>query len=244
MAFLALGEFGGDEFRRGALHHLLVEPRCEFLEQLGIAKEVARFEQRGADGHVRLGLADTFAHRACGVADLQPHVPEAVEQRLGNRLAPGGLLVREKKQQIDVGARRQQTAAVATGRHHCHVLGFRWHLRGIKRPPDEFEQDADDLILHLAQPLGAAPPVAVLEQKPLGLRARRCQRRFEALRRGRAQFALASGISLGELFQIGEDRRGIDEFGVAAGGTLDIEHDQYEIAKSTCAVIASAGLLR
>ena len=107
VALFALGELGGDEFRRGALHDLLVEPRRQLLVELGVAEQVARFEHRGADGHVRLGLADAFADRTRGVADLQPHVPQAIQQRLGDGLAPGGLLVGQEKQQIDVGARRQ-----------------------------------------------------------------------------------------------------------------------------------------
>ena len=93
------------------------------------------------------------------------------------------------------------------------LFGLGRHLRGIKLLADELEQDADDLIVHLAQPLGAAPAVAVLEQELLGLRARRRQRRLQTLRHCRAQFALASRISLGELFKIGDDRRAVDEFG-------------------------------
>jgi hypothetical protein len=38
------------------------------------------------------------------------------------------------------------------------------NLRRIKRVDGELEQDADDFVLGLAQPLGAAPPMAVLEQ--------------------------------------------------------------------------------
>jgi len=45
VAFLTLGELGGDEFRRGALHHVLVETRDEFVEELVIAEEIARLEQ-------------------------------------------------------------------------------------------------------------------------------------------------------------------------------------------------------
>ena len=112
---------------------------------------------RGADGHVRLGLADALVDRARGVADLESHVPQAIEDRLGDRLAPGGLLVGQQEQQIDVGARRQQAAAVAAGRDDRHALGFRRVLRRIEVLGDELEQHADDLVLHEAQPLGAAP---------------------------------------------------------------------------------------
>ena len=122
---LALGELGGDEFGAGALHDILVEALDQFVEQRAVAVQEARFEDRGADRHVRLGLADAFVDRARRVPDLQPHVPEAIEDRFRDRLAPGGLLVGKQEQQIDVGARRQQAAAIAAGRDHRHAFGFR-----------------------------------------------------------------------------------------------------------------------
>ena len=178
VALLALGELGGDEFGRGALHDFLVEARGQFVVELLVAEQITRFEKAGADGHVRLGLADAFVDRARGVADFEPHVPQAIEQRFGDRLAPGGLFVGQQKQQIDVGARRQQAAAIAAGRDHGHALGFRAHLRRIEHRGGEFEQQADDLVLHLAQPLGAAAAVAVLQQQGFGARPAFVQRRL------------------------------------------------------------------
>ena len=179
VALLALGELGGDELRRGSLHHLLVEARDQFVEELVVAEEIARLEQRGADRHVGLGLADALVDRARGVADLEPHVPQAIEDRLGDRFAPGGLLVGQQEEQIDVGARRQHAAAVAAGGDDRHVLGFRRILRGIEMLGRELEQQADDLVLHEAQPLGAAPPVPVLDQQALGGGASLDQRALE-----------------------------------------------------------------
>ena len=165
VALLALGKLGGDELRGGSLHDFFVESRGELVIELRVAEQEARFQERGADGHVRLGLADAFVDRARRVADFLPHVPQAIEQRLGDRLAPGGLFVRQQKQQIDVGARRQQAAAIAAGRDHRHAFGLRVDLRRIELAGREFEQDADDFILGAAQPLRAAPAVAVLEQQ-------------------------------------------------------------------------------
>ena len=75
----------------------------------------------------------------------------------------------------------------------------------------EFEQDADDLVLHPAEPLGAAPPVAVLEQQLLGLGAAVRQRNLELLRHLGTQIALVAGVSLGELLQVGGYRAHVDE---------------------------------
>ena len=44
---------------------------------------------------------------------------------------------------------------------------------------EELEQDADQLILHHAQPFGAAPAMALLEQLLLGGSARGAERRLE-----------------------------------------------------------------
>ena len=105
------------------------------------------------------------------MADLQPHVPQAIEDGLGDGLAPGGLLVGQQKQEIDVGARRQQPAAVAAGRHHRHALGFRGIVGRIEMLAGELEQRADDLVHHRAEPFGAAPAVPVVQQQPLGFGA-------------------------------------------------------------------------
>jgi hypothetical protein len=75
----------------------------------------------------------------------------------------------------------------------------------------EFEQDADDLVFHPAEALGAAPSVAVLEQQLLGLGTAVGQRNLELLRHQGAQVALVAGMSLGELLEIGGDRMRVDE---------------------------------
>ena len=106
MALLALGELGGDEFRGAALRHFLVEAGGQLVVELDVAEQIPRLKERGADGHIGLGLAYRFVDRARGVADLQSHVPQAIEQGLGDGLAPRRLLVGKQKQKIDVRARR------------------------------------------------------------------------------------------------------------------------------------------
>ena len=104
MALVALGELGLDEvaavaaaanFVRVALHQL--------VEQLAVAPDVARLEQRGADRLVALGVAQALVDRARGMADLQAEVPQQVEHELDDLLAARRLLVGPQEQQIDVG---------------------------------------------------------------------------------------------------------------------------------------------
>ena len=75
----------------------------------------------------------------------------------------------------------------------------------------EFEQDADDLVFHPAQPFGAAAAVTVLQQQLLGLGAAVGQRDLEPLRQQRAQLALVAGVSLGEFFEVGGKRARVDQ---------------------------------
>ena len=67
--------------------------------------------------------ADALVDVARGVADLEAEVPQEVEHVLDDALAPGGLLVGQQEQEIDIGAGRQHAAAVAADRHHRHALG-------------------------------------------------------------------------------------------------------------------------
>ena len=210
MALLALGELGGDEFGRGALHHFLVEAGDQLVVERLVAGQEARLQDRGADGHVAARLPDRFIDRARGVADLQPHVPQAIEDGLGDLLAPGGLLVGQDEQQIDVGFRRHQAAAVAAGGDHRHALGAGGHRRAIEMPGRGRKQDADDLVLHEAQPLGAAPAVAVLQQHRLRGGARRDQLGLEQLRHRGAEHVLAAGMLFGQRVDRGGDPRGIE----------------------------------
>ena len=81
----------------------------------------------------------------------------------------------------------------------------------------EFEQDADDLILHDAEPLGAAASVPVLEQQFFRLGAALDQRGFQILRDGGAHVALAPAEFRGELFKIGRGLVGVEDSAAARG---------------------------
>ena len=175
VAFFALGELGGDEFGSGALHDVLVEPGDQFVIERLVAGQKPRLQDRGADRHVAARLADAFVDRARGVADLQSHVPQTIENGFRDLLAPGGLLVGQDEQQIDIGFRRHQATAIAAGRNHRHAFGAGGDRRAVEMAGRRGKQDADDFVLHEAQPLGTAPPVAIFEQHGLSGVARRDQ---------------------------------------------------------------------
>ena len=208
--FFALGELGGDEFGGGALHHLLVEPRHQFVIERLVAGQEPGLEDRGADRHVAARLPDQFIDRTRGVADLQAHVPQAIQDGLGDLLAPGGLLVGQDEQQIDVGFRRHQPAAIAAGGDDGHALGAGRDRRVIEMARGRGEQDADDFVLDETQPFGAAPPVTIFQQDRLRRRARLDQLGLQQLRHRGAKNILASGMLVGERIDRGGDPRGIE----------------------------------
>ena len=190
MAEVALGKLGVDEVGAGAGYHLFVEARLEAAEDLFVAPHEAGLEEGGANGVVLAGEADAFLHRARGVADLEPQVPQHVEHVFHQLLAVGRLLVGQQKHQVDVGMGRHLLAAVAAGGGHRHLLalgriGRRVHVaqgevvNGANQLVDQMGAGADGLgaggafVLEAAAHLGAAAGQGVLENledPPLGLR--------------------------------------------------------------------------
>ena len=122
VALVALGELGLDEVEAVAGGDLAPEAALQLLEQLRIAPEEAGFQQPGADGHIRLGLADALVHRAGGMADLEAQIPEAVEHELHHLLAMGRQLVGQQEQEIDIRAGGELAPAIAAHRHQGQML--------------------------------------------------------------------------------------------------------------------------
>ncbi len=117
---LALRKFCGDELGCRALHNLPVEARDQFVVERLIAGEESRLQHGRADRHVAPRLADRLIDRTRRVTDLQPHVPEAIKDRFRDLLTPRGLLVGQDEQQIDIGFRRHQSAAVTARGNDRH----------------------------------------------------------------------------------------------------------------------------
>ena len=122
---VALGELGGDELARGLGDDFLIEAGAQAVEKRFVAQEEAGFEQGGADRHVGARLFQAFLDRARGVADLLLEIPQHIEHRLDDFLAARGRFARQQEQQIDVGAGREQTSAVAADRHDGDAHVFR-----------------------------------------------------------------------------------------------------------------------
>ena len=159
---VALGELGLEEGAcvRSA-HDLLPEPPLELGKELGAAQDEPRIEKRGADRHVGLGQGHALVDGAHGMTDLQPHVPKHIEHELGDALTPGGLLVRQHEQDIDIGRGRQHASAVAAGRGDAEAFRGREIGRRIDVAGGEGIEEPDQRVLELRQAARAAHPIAV-----------------------------------------------------------------------------------
>ena len=211
VALVALGELRGDEIGGGALHDVAIETRDEIVEQRLVAGDQPRLQDRRADRHVGARLPNALVDRARGVADLQPHVPQRIENRFGDALAPGGLLVGKDKEKIDVGARREQAAAVAADRDHRHALARRRVRRAIEHAGRELIGKPDDRIHQPRQPLGAGGAVTVLEQQGFGALAALDQRTLHALRESKPHVAVAAFELVAQRVDLRLERRKIEQ---------------------------------
>ncbi len=118
-------------------------------------------EQRCADGHVLLRHLEALVDGPRRVADLEAQIPQQIEHVLGDALAPGRLLVGEQEENIDVGAGREQAAAIAAGGDDGHALGVRGVGGAVDVGDRVVEEQCDQLILKPGEAVGALAALTV-----------------------------------------------------------------------------------
>ena len=82
---------------------------------------------------------------------------------------------------------------------------------------DELEDDADDVVVHLAQPLGATPALPVLQQQALRIGAAGGERVLQRLHDGAAQRLLVAAVLLREPIELGRERALVEQLEVVGG---------------------------
>ena len=151
MALVALGQLGFDKVAAVAGGDLGPEFLAQLFVERLVAPQIARLQDGGADGDVLLGQPHAFGQAAGGVADLQPQIPQHVEDEFDDAFAPGGLLEGAHEQKIDVRAGRQLAAAIAAGRHHGDAFGAGRVLGVIDMLGGEVVDHLDDGVLQPRQ---------------------------------------------------------------------------------------------
>ena len=102
MAHIAFSQCGGDKRRLAVFHDILVEALNQFIKQGLVSAQHAGLKHRGHDRFIALGKPDTFIDRAGRMTNLEPQVPKEIKNEFNDTFTPGGLFVRQQKQQIDV----------------------------------------------------------------------------------------------------------------------------------------------
>ena len=122
VARVALRQFGGDE-GPPAGGGVLAETPPQLEPERLVTVDVARLQQRGADGDVAAGAGDGFVHRTGRLAHRQAEVPQHVEDIFDDLLAARGGLVRGEEQQVDVGPGREFAAPIAADGDEREAVG-------------------------------------------------------------------------------------------------------------------------
>ncbi len=160
----AFGELGLDEILAALGGDVGPELAPELVIEFAVTPEVARFEERRADGDVLARQAHALFERTRRVTDLEAEIPQHVQDELDDALAPRGLLERTHEQEIDIRSRRQHGPAIAAGRDDGDALGGGRVLGVIDVLGREVVEDLDQRVLDMAESLRralAVPHIAV-----------------------------------------------------------------------------------
>ena len=201
-ARFAFRELGGDEFRRCLRDDLGVEPLLKRLEQILVADDEPRLDERGADGHVGARLPQAFIDRARRVADLLLEVPQHIEERLDHLLHARRRLVGEEEQEVDVRKGREHAAPVAADRDNGRQLLAR--LSRGEPARGHFKRDSQELVGLGAQRFRARSAGSAVFQRLARFVASGGQRRLQHLDRRppeRREVAREPFVQNGKLFQ-------------------------------------------
>ena len=158
-------------------HALLAEALVEIVMELPIARHTARLDQRRQRLEILQRLPDRLRDRAYGMAELEPEVPQAVEDVVDDlEQAGAGLPALVEEQEVDVGMGIEEAPAVPADRHHGDALAGLRHLarrrqRLVENPFQDEIEDAGPGAGHLDPPRPGLvahldPPVLQLEEPP------------------------------------------------------------------------------
>ena len=112
MALIPLLELGIDEIHRLEARHLTPERAVQLSCQRPVAGDEPHFEKPCQDCLVLSRGTDRIRHRPFCMTNLEPKVPQQIEQRLDNNVGGRVVVIRRQKQKVDIGIRCQLTAAI------------------------------------------------------------------------------------------------------------------------------------
>src|SRR5262249_50630041 len=150
------------------------------------------------------------------MADLEGEIPEQIEHVFGDALAPGGLLVGQQKQEIDVRPGGKKSPSVAALRDDGHPLSRGGVLRRIDMPGGEIVSQRNQSILERGEAFGASSPVTIGVELTPGRGSRIVDERAHALNQSRAKCGCLPRMGVGKL-----GRLVAEKIEVEIGGLLE-----------------------
>ncbi len=124
VAGAAFFQLGLDEFRAGAVEKIVPQGFFQFIGQRGITRQIAFFQQGGADGKILGSQTDAILDGAAGVANLQAQIPQDIQHGFDHAFGPCGHFVGGQKQQVDVGMRGHFSAARSAHSQYAQAFGI------------------------------------------------------------------------------------------------------------------------
>jgi len=134
----------GDELLHLARLELRQRGSLQRLEELRVAGDQARVEQRRANGVVLARRLQAAFQRARGEARLEAGIPERAVELLGDLLRSIVLFFGEQREQVDVRARRQLAPAIAARRDESQRRPSLLGGDGAKQLGDDFVGERRD----------------------------------------------------------------------------------------------------
>src|SRR5262245_9458521 len=141
---VALGQSRGEELLEVAPVHVLAEHAAEVPEEPAVAGHEPRLLHRRTARQVRARHGDAVVEGTQAVADLQPEVPQRVQQLLGHPLDVRGQFAVVDDHEVDVRRGVQLAAPVAAEGDQDERLGGEALVREVGR--DQPDQRADQLV--------------------------------------------------------------------------------------------------
>ena len=175
-----------EELVQVRLEDLLPRATLELVEKRSATGDSSEVDQRGGGSDVLASQIQSLFDTSSGVTDINPEVPERVEQSLGQRPDEGVVRVVAEEHDVDVTIEPQRRAAVATDGDECNAP-LRFTTQGARGSVGSAVQGAKEAVEGSRMGAGRADtrvptahrvlerPAIATEVPTAGLAERRCE---------------------------------------------------------------------
>ena len=148
VARVAFSQLLGHEGAFIAPHHLGRVAARTLVVELLIAPDIPPFEEGCANGEVAFRQPDRFVQRTGRMAYFETQIPQHIEHRFDDLLAPRRFLAADEERDVDVGMRRHFRPTVSADSHDRQPLRLGTVGAGIEMGGRVIVDHADQLVDH------------------------------------------------------------------------------------------------